>query len=293
MMTKRAAVNKRSQVAEVWKRLKKNKISVVSLVVIAILFLVAIFANLIVDYDTVAIAQNTSQRLKSPGKGHILGTDTYGRDIFARIVHGSRISLFIGLLSTFISVMGGCIIGSVAGFYGGKIDTVLMRISDVFMAIPGLLLALAIVAALGPGAVNLAVALAIAQIPAFGRLMRSQILTIRDSEFVEAARASGTGNFGIITRHIIPNAIGPIIVQATTSIAIAIISAAGLSYVGLGVSPPRPEWGTMLAEGREYMRQHAYMVIIPGLAIMISALSFNLLGDGLRDALDPRLKGSK
>lgn len=289
----KAAVKKQSQLSEVWKRLKKNKISIVALFIIIALFLIAIFADFIADYDSMAVKQNISQRLQPPNREHILGTDAFGRDILARIVHGSRISLFIGLFSTIISVVGGGIVGSITGYYGGKIDNALMRLCDVFMAIPALLLALAIVAALGPGILNLIIALSIAQIPGFGRLMRSQILTIKDSEFVEAAKAVGTNNFEIITRHIIPNTIGPIIVQATTAIAGAIIAAAGLSYVGLGVTPPQPEWGTMLAEGREFMRQNEYMIYIPGIAIVISALSFNLLGDGLRDALDPRLRGSK
>jgi len=290
---KKGSGKKRSPFSEIWKRLKKNKISIAALIFIIALFLIAIFADLIADYNDVVIKNNISERLQTPGIKYLFGTDAFGRDIFARIIHGSRISLIIGLASTFLSVIGGGIIGAVAGYYGGKIDNLLMRVSDIFMSIPALLLALAIVAALGPGIVNLTIALSVSQIPAFGRLMRAQILTIRDNEFVEAARAVGTNNFEIITRHIIPNAVGPIIVQATTSIAVAIIAAAGLSYVGLGISPPRPEWGTMLAEGREYMRQHTHMVIIPGVAIVLSALSFNLLGDGLRDALDPRLRGSK
>lgn len=286
-------IKKQSQVFEIWKRLKKNKISVIALLVIAAMFFTAIFADFIADYDSMAIKQNISQRLQPPGGDHILGTDGFGRDVFARIIHGSRISLFIGIACTFFSVLGGAVIGSIAGYYGGKIDSILMRICDVLMAIPSLLLALAIVASLGPGIPNLTIALSVAQIPGFARLMRSQVLTIRGNEFIEAAKAVGTNNFEIITRHIIPNTVGPIIVQATTAIASTIISAAALSYIGLGVTPPRPEWGTMLAEGREFMRQHGYMIYIPGIAIVISALSFNLLGDGLRDALDPRLRGSK
>ena len=289
---KRKFSQKRSQLKETWLRLKKNKVAVVALFFIALLCFVSIFADLIVDYEEVALRQVISERLQGPSAKHIFGTDHMGRDMFARIIHGSRISLQIGIISTAISLLGGGIVGSVAGFYGGWVDNVLMRISDVFMSVPALLLALAIVAALGQGLSNLIIALAVTSIPAFGRLMRSQILAIRDSEFVEAARAVGTSNVRIIYLHIIPNAIGPIIVQATISIALAIISAAGLSYVGLGVPPPAPEWGAMLAEGREYMRRHLHMLFVPGLAIVFSALSFNLFGDGLRDALDPRLKGS-
>lgn len=287
-------VKKRSQLLEIWKRLKKNKVAVAAMVFIALLILAAVFADVLYDYDTQVVKQNISERLKSPGEdGYPLGTDGFGRDILARIVHGSRISLLIGLLSTFISVLGGALFGSIAGYYGGRVDGFIMRVSDVFISIPAILLALAIVAALGQGMMNLIIALSVTQIPAFSRLMRSSILTIRESEFVEAARAVGTSDREIILRHIIPNTVGPLIVQATISIASAIIAAAGLSYVGLGVSAPMPEWGTMLSEGREFMRKDPCLLIIPGLAIVFTALSFNLLGDGLRDALDPRLKGGK
>jgi peptide/nickel transport system permease protein len=284
---------KRSAFYEVWKKLRKNAIAVAALAVIVVLCLTAVFADFIADYENVAIKGVPSERLRSPSVEHIFGTDAMGRDIFARIIHGSRISLQIGLYSTLLSVVGGMIVGSIAGFYGGRVDNVLMRISDVFMSVPSLLLALAIVAALGQGISNLVISLSVAQIPAFGRLMRSQILTIRDNEFVEAARALGASDLRIILLYLLPNAVGPIIVQATISIATAIIAAAALSYIGLGVPPPAPEWGTMLAEGRQYMRQHLYMLLTPGLAIVITALSFNLLGDGLRDALDPRLRGNK
>jgi peptide/nickel transport system permease protein len=279
--------------AEVWKRLCKNAVAIVALVIVLLLCFVAIFADVIVNYENEAIKSVPSQRLRPPSVNHIFGTDGMGRDIFARIVHGSRISLQIGIYSTFLSVLGGIVLGSLAGYYGGFIDNIIMRVSDVFMSVPALLLALAIVAALGQGVFNLIVALSVTQIPAFARLMRSQIITIRENDFIESAHAIGTSDFRIIYLHILPNTIGPIIVQATVSIAMAIIAAAGLSYIGLGVPPPAPEWGTMLAEGREYMRQHIHMILIPGLAIVLSALSFNLLGDGLRDALDPRLKGNR
>lgn len=289
---KQKGTKNRSQLYEIWRRLKKNKIAVAALVFVAFLFIVALFADVIADYDTMAIKHHIPDRLQCPSRKHLFGTDGYGRDMFARIIHGTRISLTIGFVSTVVALIGGILVGAVAGYYGGRVDNILMRISDVFMSIPAILLALAIVAALGQGLANLIIALSITQIPAFGRLMRSQILTIRDSEFVEAARAIGTNDFEIVTLHILPNVIGPIIVQATISIASAIIAAAALSYVGLGVAPPAPEWGTMLAEGREFMREEPHMILIPGLAIVISALAFNLLGDGLRDALDPRLRGS-
>jgi len=184
------------------------------------------------------------------------------------------------------------IVGSVSGYYGGIVDSIIMRICDVFMSIPAMLLAMATVAALGQGLFNLMIALTIASVPGFARIMRSQILTIRESEYVEAARASGQSDAAIIFQHIIPNAIGPLIVQATLTVASAILSAAGLSYVGLGVEPPQPEWGAMLSEAREYMRQKTYLLLFPGAFIILTALSFNLFGDGLRDAMDPRLRGS-
>ena len=281
-----------SQTYEIWRRLKKNKTAVAALIFICILVILAIFADVIADYKTVVIKNNVSQRLQPPSKEHWFGTDGYGRDVFARIVHGARTSLQIGIITTLMSVAGGVIVGSVSGYYGGIVDSIIMRICDVFMSIPAMLLAMATVAALGQGLFNLMIALTIASVPGFARIMRSQILTIRESEYVEAARASGQSDAAIIFQHIIPNAIGPLIVQATLTVASAILSAAGLSYVGLGVEPPQPEWGAMLSEAREYMRQKTYLLLFPGAFIILTALSFNLFGDGLRDAMDPRLRGS-
>ena len=281
-----------SQTYEIWRRLKKNKTAVAALIFICILVILAIFADVIADYKTVVIKNNVSQRLQPPSKEHWFGTDGYGRDVFARIVHGARTSLQIGIITTLMSVAGGVIVGSVSGYYGGIVDSIIMRICDVFMSIPAMLLAMATVAALGQGLFNLMIALTIASVPGFARIMRSQILTIRESEYVEAARASGQSDAAIIFQHIIPNAIGPLIVQATLTVASAILSAAGLSYVGLGVEPPQPERGALLSEAREYMRQKTYLLLFPGAFIILTALSFNLFGDGLRDAMDPRLRGS-
>ena len=283
---------KHGQLFEVWRALLKNRTAVAAMIFIIILILVAIFADVIADYKTVVIKNNVSQRLQPPSKEHWFGTDGYGRDIFARIVHGTRISLQIGIFTTLMSMAGGMIVGSVAGFYGGTVDSIIMRICDIFMSIPAILMAMAIVAALGQGLFNLMIALTVTSIPTFARIMRSQILTIRESEYVEAARASGSSDFAIIFEHIIPNAVGPLIVQATLGVATGILSAAGLSYVGLGVEPPRPEWGAMLSEARSYMRQYPYLLIFPMIMIVLTALSFNLFGDGLRDAMDPRLKGN-
>lgn len=283
---------KHGQLYDIWRALLKNKTAVAAMIFIIILVFVAIFADVIADYNTVVIKNNVSQRLQPPSKAHWFGTDGYGRDIFARIVHGTRISLQIGIITTLMSMVCGIIVGSVAGFYGGKVDSIIMRACDIFMSIPAILMAMAIVAALGQGLFNLMIALTVTTIPTFARIMRSQILTIRESEYVEAARASGSSDAAIIFEHIIPNAIGPLIVQATLGVATAILSAAGLSYVGLGVEPPRPEWGSMLSEARSYMRQYPYLLLFPGVMIVLTALSFNLFGDGLRDAMDPRLKGS-
>lgn len=283
---------KHGQLYDIWRALLKNKTAVAAMMFIIILVLVAVFADVIADYKTVVIKNNVSQRLQPPSRAHWFGTDGYGRDIFARIVHGTRISLQIGIITTLMSMAGGIIVGSIAGFYGGRIDSIIMRICDIFMSIPAILMAMAIVAALGQGLFNLMIALTVTSIPTFARIMRSNILTIRESEYIEAARASGSSDASIIFEHIIPNAIGPLIVQATLGIASAILSAAGLSYVGLGVEPPRPEWGSMLSEARSYMRQYPYLLIFPGVMIVLTALSFNLFGDGLRDAMDPRLKGS-
>lgn len=291
--TKKAAESsfqKQSRFRQTWKQLKKNKAAMAGLVIIAVFVLLALCADLIADYDTVVIAQNIEQRLQPPSAQHWFGTDNYGRDIFARVIHGSRMSLTIGVVSTVVSVLCGGILGALAGFYGGKVDNIISRIMDALLCIPAILMALCIIAALGPGLVNLMIAITISQVPGFTRLIRSVIMTLRDQDYVEAARSCGTSDVRIICRHIIPNALGPIIVQATMAMADMILTAAGLSFIGMGIAPPTPEWGTMLSEGREQIRNAPYMITFPGIAIVLSALSFNMLGDGLRDALDPRLK---
>ena len=210
--------------------------------------------------------------------------------MFARIVFGARTSLFVGLLTILIALTFGSIIGAVAGYYGGRVDNIIMRIVDVLMAIPSMLLAISVVAALGTGLVNIVIAMSVSQIPRFARIVRSSILSIKGQEFIEAAKACGTSDARIIFKHIIPNAIGPIIVQATLAMGTMILTVSSLSFVGLGIQPPTPEWGSMLAEGKEQMRYFPHLVTIPGFAIIVAVLSLNLMGDGLRDALDPRLK---
>ena len=281
---------KRSQVSAVWHRLKKNKLAMLGLIILCVMIGLAVFADFIADYDTVVIGQDMSQRLLTPSLEHLCGTDQFGRDVFARIIHGGRLSLSLSIISMSIAVAIGAFIGAVAGYYGGRVDDVLMRLMDILLAIPPMLMSISIVAALGQSMVNLLIALAIAYIPVFARVIRSTILSIKGQEFVEAARACGTSNARIILRHIIPNAIGPIIVEATLTMGAAILVISSLSFMGLGIEPPAPEWGTMLYEGREVIRSSPYLVIFPGIAIALSVTSLNLLGDGLRDALDPRLK---
>lgn len=281
---------KRSQVSAVWHRLKKNKLAMLGLIILCVMIGLAVFADFIADYDTVVIGQDMSQRLLTPSLEHLCGTDQFGRDVFARIIHGGRLSLSLSIISMSIAVAIGAFIGAVAGYYGGRVDDVLMRLMDILLAIPPMLMSISIVAALGQSMVNLLIALAIAYIPVFARVIRSTILSIKGQEFVEAARACGTSNARIILRHIIPNAIGPIIVEATLTMGAAILVISSLSFMGLGIEPPAPEWGTMLYEGREVIRSSPYLVIFPGIAIALSVMSLNLLGDGLRDALDPRLK---
>ncbi len=251
---------------------------------------VAIFAPLLVSYDEQVTAHHMVDRLQSPNAEHPFGTDGYGRDLLARIIWGSRVSLSVGIYVVGASVLLGGLIGSVAGFFGGKIDNVLMRIMDVFLAVPSTILAVAVVGALGPGLVNIIIAMSISKTPQFARIVRSSVISIGGQEYVEAARACGTKTSRIIYRHILPNSLGPLIVQATLQMGNVILGVSGLSFVGLGIESPTPEWGSMLAEARENMMYHPYLMIFPGIAIVIAVLSLNLIGDGMRDALDPRMK---
>lgn len=283
-------IKKRGQIKSIWFRYKKNKLAMIGLIMFIVMILIAVFANLLADYENDVVTHNMKNRLIPPNEKHIFGTDQYGRDIFARIIFGARISLFVGIVTIIISLIIGSVIGASAGYYGGKIDNILMRIMDVFLAIPSTILAIAIVASLGPGLFNLLIALSISRIPQFARIVRSSILSIMGQEFIEAAKACGTKDRRIIVKHILPNAIGPIIVQATLTMATTILTIASLSFIGLGVQPPTPEWGSMLAEGKTQMRYYPHLVVIPGVAIIFAVMSLNLIGDGLRDALDPRLK---
>lgn len=285
-----AGNKKRSQWREVWRMLVKNKMAMLGLFILIVLVLLALFADVIADYDTVVIKQNLSHRLQGPSAAHWLGTDEFGRDILARLIHGTRVSLKVGILAVGLSIIVGGILGAISGFYGGTIDNIIMRAMDIFLAVPSILLAIAIVSALGPSMINLMIAISVSSVPTYARIVRASVLSIRDQEFIEAARAIGASNTRIIFQHIIPNALAPVIVQGTLGVANAILSIAGLSFIGLGILPPAPEWGSMLSGGRQYLRYAWWVTTFPGLAIMITILSLNLLGDGLRDALDPRLK---
>lgn len=269
-------------------RLRRNKRAMVGLFVILLVILVACLAPYIAPYGY--DEQDTSAALLAPSWQHLCGTDQYGRDIFSRLIYGTPSSLQIGLISVGISAVLGVTIGAVAGFFGGKTDMIIMRFLDVFYSIPAMLMAIAIAAALGNGMGNAMIAVGISQIPGYARLIRGQILTIRDAEFVEAARLADAGNLRIIFKHIVPNCLSPIIVNMTMGFASAILMAAGLSFLGLGAQPPSPEWGAMITAGRNYIRKAWWMATCPGLVIMITVISFNLLGDGIRDALDPRMK---
>ncbi|HEY4533265.1 MAG TPA: nickel transporter permease [Fusobacterium sp.] len=285
-----AANKKRSQWREVWRMLTKNKMAMLGLFILLFLIILALFADIIYDYDTIVIKQNLAHRLQGPSGAHWLGTDEFGRDILARLIHGARVSLKVGILAVGLSIIVGGILGAISGFYGGTIDNIIMRAMDIFLAVPSILLAIAIVSALGPSMINLMVAISVSSVPTYARIVRASVLSIRDQEFIEAAKAIGASNTRIIFKHIIPNALAPVIVQGTLGVANAILSIAGLSFIGLGIQPPAPEWGSMLSGGRQYLRYAWWVTTFPGLAIMITILSLNLLGDGLRDALDPRLK---
>jgi len=283
-------IKKRSQFMEVWKRLRKNKLAMLGLCILIVEIIVALFANQIADYDTLVIPQDIAHRFEMPSSEHILGLDELGRDIFARLVHGSRVSLSVGLLAVGISLIFGGFLGAVAGYYGGKIDNVIMRVMDVLMAVPAILLAIAIVAALGPSLRNLMLAIGVASIPSYARIVRASVMTVKGQEYIEAARAIGARTPAILIHHIIPNALAPVIVQSTLGVANAILSTSALSFIGLGIQPPAPEWGAMLSGGKTFLRDAWHITLFPGLAIMITILALNLFGDGLRDALDPKLK---
>ena len=280
----------RSLWMDAWRRLKKNKLAMAGLFFIMILVVLALFTVVVdivtnnVFYEEHVIKQNLRLRLQGPSMEHIFGLDEFGRDIFLRVIWAIRYSLFMGTAAIAISVCIGSVLGAIAGFYGKTIDNVIMRIMDIFLAIPSMLLALAIVAAFGTSLTNVLMAIAISYVPTFARTVRASVLIVKDQEYIEAARALGAGDARIIVRYIIPNCLAPLIVQASLGVAGAILSIAGLSFLGLGIQPPTPEWGSMLSNARSYIRDGWHITVIPGLMIMFTILSLNVLGDGLRDA---------
>ncbi|MCK4259186.1 MAG: ABC transporter permease [Halanaerobiales bacterium] len=281
-------IKSQNQWAIVWRRLKKNRRAMVGLFIIIAVVLLALLAPYISPYKPTKISLRN--KLDAPSKAHWFGTDKLGRDILSRMIYGSRISLLVGLVAVGISGTIGVLIGSIAGYYGKWIDNLLMRIVDILLAFPSILLAIALVAVLGPSLFNVILAISLVSWVGYARMVRGEFLSLKQQEFVEGARSLGAPDMKIIFRHILPNAISPVIVLATLGMAGAIISESSLSFLGLGVQPPTPSWGGMLSEGRTVIRQAWWVPTFPGIAIMFTVLAFNLLGDGLRDALDPKLK---
>lgn len=286
-MTGRKSISKGR---DIWNRMTRNVNAVIGMVIVVILILVAIFADQLVDYETMVIKPNVMERLQQPSSAHLLGTDELGRDILARLIYGSRMSLLIGVLSVIFSMVAGIIVGAAAGYFGGAADMIIMRICDMLDSVPSFLLAITITAAFGTSLFNLMLAIAVGGFPNVARIIRGQILTIRSEEYVEAGKAMGARSWQIIAFHILPNCVAVIIVRFTLKISGGILAASTLSFLGLGVQPPDPEWGAMLSGGRAYLLDNSYLTLYPGLCIMLTILAFNMMGDGLRDALDPRLK---
>jgi ABC-type dipeptide/oligopeptide/nickel transport system permease subunit len=270
-------------------RLLGNPVAVAGGVVVIALIVVAIAAPYIAPYDP--MHQDLAKSMAGPSMAHLAGTDVHGRDIFSRIIHGTRISLRIGFLGMLLGCVVGVVLGLLSGYYGGWTDTVIMRVLDVQLAFPGLLVAICIIAIIGPGLENVIVAVGIFSVPLFARVTRGQVLSLKGQEFIVAARMMGAQDGRIMLNHLLPNAVAPLLVLCTLRIATAILTAASLSFLGLGAQPPTPEWGAMLSDGRAYLSIAPHVATTPGLAILITVLAFNLLGDGLRDALDPRLRG--
>ncbi len=289
-------VQQRSLAQETWLRFRRSKTAMFGLCFLLVLItvsIVTIVIDLVTDnsvYNLYVIEQNVVNRLDGPSSSHWLGMDELGRDILMRLLWGARYSLFMSLLSIGFALLAGGMLGAVASYFGGAVDNIIMRLMDILLSMPSMLLALTVVAALGPSTFNVVVAVAISFVPSFARVLRSSVLQVKENEYIEAAKAIGTNNFRIITKFVIPNSLAPIIVQGTLGVANAILTIASLSFVGLGVQAPAPEWGAMLSSARSFMREAWHITVIPGIAIMLAILSLNLMGDGLRDALDPKLK---
>ena len=276
--------------AQIWKRFTKNKGAVLGLVMITVIIIVAIASNFVFDYDTDVVGINSANRLKEPSAEHWFGTDALGRDVFARVCWGAQYSLVIGIGGALISLLIGSFIGAVAAFIGGWVEEVIMRIVEILLMVPGILITVLIVYCLGTSVPNLILALGVSTIPHFARNARAAVVTVRGNEYIESSRAIGSTGIRTLFSHVLPNALSPILVQATSRVAGCIIDAAGFSFLGLGIPAPLPEWGAMLVDARQYMTVKPYLIIIPGIAIILTVLAINQIGDGLRDALDPKLK---
>lgn len=287
-VVKTARPKKQSEFVRVFKELRKNSTAMLGLCILLVEIILVILAPVIAPYDYTAMDILAAQQ--GPSAAHWFGTDELGRDIFSRVLYGGRYSISMGVLAVMISTTVGMTIGAVAGYFGGKVDNILMRLLDVIQSLPAMLLSIVLSAVLGPGYFNTILALSVNGMPASARMLRAQMMKVRGNEYIEAAQSINCSKFRIIVRHMIPNSFSPNIVQATMSIAHMIVMAASLSFIGLGVQPPTPEWGAMLTGARQFIRQCPHMVIFPGLAIAVTVLAVNLMGDGLRDALDPKLK---
>jgi peptide/nickel transport system permease protein len=274
--------------ATVWRRLFRHRLAMAGSVIVAGLVLIALLAPVLAPHDP--IAQDLGSAFQPSSREHPLGTDEFGRDILSRIIYGTRVSLLVGVVSVVIGLTIGAAAGLLSGYADGILDVAVSGVMDVLLAVPGVLLAIAIVAVLGPGLLNVMVAVGISSVPVFARLARGSVLTVKETEFIEAVRAVGGTTRRVLLRHILPNIAAPLFVMASLYMASAILTAAGLSFLGLGAQPPVPEWGAMLSRGREYLRSAPHIATYPGIAIFIAVMGFNFLGDGLRDALDPRLK---
>lgn len=278
---------KHSQAGDIWRRFRRNKLAVAGMIIACILVFIAIFANFIAPYDPTEVVAG---RLEFPSLAHPMGTDNMGRDLLSRLIYGARVSLLISLMGLVISLAIALVLGATAGYFGGWYDNLIMRITDILMCIPGTLLAVMISAILGVGVVNTAIAIAVSGVAPSIRMLRASVMQIKDQEFVEAARATGSKNTRVIFKEILPNILSPVIVDATMRVGGNILQISGLSFIGLGVQPPTSEWGSIMSAGQEYITSFWPMITFPGIAIVLTVFAFNVMGDGLRDALDPRLK---
>ena len=273
---------------EAWKRFKRNPTALIGLVVVILLLLVAIFAPLIAQYDYQT--QDFLSMSQKPSAAHLFGTDQLGRDIFSRCIYGARYSLVIALFCTIAAFFSGGLLGIIAGYFGGKVDTIIMRIMDIFQAIPMIMMAMCIVAVLGNGIPQLVAAIMFASMPTMARNNRAAILRVRGSDYIESSEAIGVGQVAMIVKHMIPNAVGVMVIYFVGFLAVSIMMMSSMSYIGVGLAAPTPEWGLILNDGKAYMSQSPYMMVFPAVMIMITCFAFNLMGDGLRDAFDPKMK---